>query len=112
MLQNPLLEVSHSSVNVPESKQFLQRIKQKVETKSRSKEYMAAAEVAVLKQFFYNKLEGRVLLPLGNSKNSKESLYDQDFSDIDLSEEEDIRDMMASKNGIAQSHHKRTDSNI
>ena len=51
--------------------------------------------MAVLKQFFYNKVEGRVLLPLGNSKNNKESLYDQDFSDIDLSEEEDIKDMMA-----------------
>lgn len=75
---------------------------------------MGAAEVAVLKQFFYNKLEGRVLLPLGTSKNNnKESQYDQDFSDIDLSEEEDIRDMMASKGGKAQqSHHKRTSSSM
>ena len=71
----------------------MQRIKQKVETKSRSKEYLGAAEVAVLKQFFYNKLEGRVLLPLGtnNAKNLKD---EADFSDIDLSEEEEIRDTM------------------
>ena len=74
---------------------------------------MGAAEVAVLKQFFYNKLEGRVLLPLGTSKNNKESQYEQDFSDIDLSEEEDIRDMMASNGGKAQqSHHMRTDSSM
>ena len=52
--------------------------------------------MAVLKQFFYNKLEGRVLLPLGN--NSAKNLKDEpDFSDIDLSEEEEIRDTMLQK---------------
>ena len=52
-------------------------------------------------------------MPLGTSKNNKESQYEQDFSDIDLSEEEDIRDMMASKGGKAQqSHHMRTDSSM
>jgi len=86
---------SQSAVNFPESKQFLQRIKQKVETKSRSKDYLGAAEVAVLRQFFYNKLEGRVLLPLGSYKNHRESLYNQEFSDIDLSEEEDSREGVA-----------------
>ena len=54
--------------------------------------------MAVLKQFFYNKLEGRVLLPLGN--NSAKNLKDEpDFSDIDLSEEEEIRDTMLQKSG-------------
>lgn len=79
---------AQSAVNTSYSKQYLQRIKNKVETKSRSKEFVGAAEVAVLKQFFYNKLEGRVLLPLG-TRSHRQSLYAQDFSDIDLSEEED-----------------------
>ena len=65
--------------------------------------------MAVLKRFFYNKLEGRVLLPLGTTKTYKESDYEQDFSDIDLSEEEDNKDRMGS-NGKVQSHHIRSES--